>query len=233
MAPVKKKLRNDFKPSTSKSTANSEENVSPKRQAKNKVKPGAMLEEDSSGDDFEPTPPLPKVVKKSPPTPAKQEMKQSSSNSSKPSKKVSKKSKTMESGEDQPFCCKSIRPQIDQEAIFNQFMEKKGTVKNHNYSDGFVFEVKRKKIKNKRWLSRLFVLEDGIREETPNFDPDCISWLSKITVLKTDCEFHKLSFELNLYEIDDWTMKDDYSWRDENLDEDEEGPEWVQNPQFC
>ena len=139
----------------------------------------------------------------------------------------------VKSGEDQPFCCKSIRPQIDQEAIFNQFMEKKGTVKNHNYSDGFVFEVKRKKIKNKRWLSRLFVLEDGIREETPNFDPDCISWLSKITVLKTDCEFHKLSFELNLYEIDDWTMKDDYSWRDENLDEDEEGPEWVQNPQFC
>ena len=38
----------------------------------------------------------------------------------------------VESGGDQPFCCNSVRPykniRTDKEAIFNQFMEKRGTV---------------------------------------------------------------------------------------------------------
>ena len=38
----------------------------------------------------------------------------------------------VESGEDQPFCCNSVRPykdiRTDKEAIFNQFMQKRGTV---------------------------------------------------------------------------------------------------------
>merc|ERR1712172_188201 len=88
MAPGKKKTGNDSKPSTSKGTANSEENIRPKRQATKKVKPGAMLEEDdSSSDDFEPSPP--KAVKKSPQKPSKKDMKKSPT---KPSKKDSKKS---------------------------------------------------------------------------------------------------------------------------------------------
>ena len=88
MAPGKKKTGNDSKPSTSKGTAKSEENIRPKRQATKKVKPGAMLEDDdSSSDDFEPSPP--KVVKKSPQKPSKKDMKKSPT---KPSKKDSKKS---------------------------------------------------------------------------------------------------------------------------------------------
>jgi hypothetical protein len=39
----------------------------------------------------------------------------------------------VKSGEDQPFCCNSVRPykniRTDMEAVFNQFMEKRGTVK--------------------------------------------------------------------------------------------------------
>ena len=39
----------------------------------------------------------------------------------------------VKSGEDQPFCCNSVRPykniRTDKEAVFNQFMEKRGTVK--------------------------------------------------------------------------------------------------------
>ena len=92
MAPGKKKTGNDSKPSTSKSTADSQENIRPKRQATKKVKPGAMLEEeDSSGDDFEPSPP--KSVKKSPKKPSKKDMKKSPS---KPSKKDPKKSQKKE-----------------------------------------------------------------------------------------------------------------------------------------
>ena len=38
----------------------------------------------------------------------------------------------VKSGEEQPFCCNSVRPykniRTDKEAIFNQFMEKRGTV---------------------------------------------------------------------------------------------------------
>ena len=75
MAPGKKKTGNDSKPSTSKGTANSEENIRPKRQATKKVKPGAMLEDDSSSDDFEPSPT--KVVKKSPKKPSKKDPKKS------------------------------------------------------------------------------------------------------------------------------------------------------------
>merc|ERR1711971_537543 len=86
MAPGKKKTGNDSKPSTSKSTADSQENIRPKRQATKKVKPGAIIEEDSSGDDFEPSPP--KSVKKSPQKPSKKDMKKSPS---KPSKKDPKK----------------------------------------------------------------------------------------------------------------------------------------------
>merc|ERR1711971_701509 len=88
MAPGKKKTGNDSKPSTSKGTANSEENIRPKRQATKKVKPGAMLDEDSSGDDFEPSPP--KAVKKSPQKPSKKDMKKSSSKPKKSQKKEKK-----------------------------------------------------------------------------------------------------------------------------------------------
>jgi len=91
MAPGKKKTGNDSKPSTSKSTANSEENIRPKRQATKNVKAGAMLEEDSSGDDFEPSPP--KAIKKSPKKTSKKDMKKSPK---KPSKKDSKKSQKKE-----------------------------------------------------------------------------------------------------------------------------------------
>ena len=38
----------------------------------------------------------------------------------------------VKSGEDQPFCCNSVRPykniRTDKEAIFNQFLQKRGTV---------------------------------------------------------------------------------------------------------
>merc|ERR1711935_755222 len=47
----------------------------------------------------------------------------------------------VKSGEDQPFCCNLVRPykniQTDKEAIFKQFMEKRGTVQDR------LFEVKR------------------------------------------------------------------------------------------
>ena len=55
------KSPDDPKPSTSKSSANSVENISPNRQDSKKVKPGAMPEENSSADD----PSLPKAAKKS------------------------------------------------------------------------------------------------------------------------------------------------------------------------
>ena len=56
------KSPNDSKPSTSKSTVNSGENISCKKQGKKEIKPRAMQEENSSGN--EPSPP--KAVKKSP-----------------------------------------------------------------------------------------------------------------------------------------------------------------------
>ena len=91
----------------------------------------------------------------------------------------------IESGEDQLFCCNSIGPLTNKEAIFNQFMEKRGTVKDR------IFEVKKltKDRSNKGyWLStNYYVLQDGIRTKIPK--PDIIQH-SEITVLNTYCEFH-------------------------------------------
>ena len=73
MAGSKKKKDDDPKPSTSSSTSNTKENVRPKRLCSKIVK----LEQDdnSSGDDFEPSPP--KVTKKSPPKVSKKDTKKS------------------------------------------------------------------------------------------------------------------------------------------------------------
>ena len=50
----------------------------------------------------------------------------------KPQIQARKLEAVVESGEDQPFCCNSIRPyraiRTDKEQMFNQFMEKRGTV---------------------------------------------------------------------------------------------------------
>jgi len=194
----KAKLDDDPKPSTSKSTANSEENISPNRQTSKKVKPGAMQEENSSGD--EPSPP--KAVKKSPPKPAKKDMKKSPSYFEKPKKiqKLIEERRKMENNVEEiefdeypPFCCNSIRPQTDQEAIFNQFMEKRG-------STDRIFEVIRRESNGRKFISmKYFDLHDGIRTKIPPNKPDLMSvvWRSKITILKADCELHNLSFELN------------------------------------
>ena len=104
--------------------------------------------------------------------------------------------KENESGEDQLFCCNSIGPLTDKEAIFNQFMEKRGTVKDR------IFEVKKltkDRSNNGYWLStNYYVLQDGIRTKIPK--PDIIQH-SEITVLNTACELNYLWFEMNLYEI--------------------------------
>ena len=51
----------------------------------------------------------------------------------KPQIQAKKMEAAVESGEDQPFCCNSIRPyraiRTDKETMFNQLMEKRGTVK--------------------------------------------------------------------------------------------------------
>ena len=89
----KEKSPDDSKPSSSKSTTNSEENVSPKRQASKRVKPGAMQEENSSGDEG-PSPS--KVVKKSPKKLAKKNIEKSPDDSkSSPSKSTANPEKNI------------------------------------------------------------------------------------------------------------------------------------------
>jgi len=193
------KSPDDSKPSTSKSRANSEENISPNRQASKRVSwCPSMQEENSSGD--EPSPP--KAVKKSPQKPAKKDLKKSPSYYEKPNKKqkLIEEGQKMENNVEEievcdypPFCCNSIRPRTDQEAIFNQFMENRG-------STDRIFEVIRRESNGRKFISiKYFDLHDGIRTKIDPYKPNLmyIIWRSKITILKTDCELHNRSFELN------------------------------------
>ena len=109
------KSSDDPKPSTSKSRANSEENISTNGQDSKRVSwCPSTPEKNSSGDEHSPP-------------------KQSYSSSYFDSKnieerqKMKNKVKEIEVYEYPPFCCNSIRPQTDQEAIFNQFMEERGS----------------------------------------------------------------------------------------------------------
>ena len=170
------RLKEVLKPSTSKNTANSEENISPNGKASKKVLPGVIQEENLSDDELS----LPSAVKKSPkklakksiekspddPKPSTSKSRANSEENISPSKRLSwcpsmpeenssddknshskpaysssyygskqteerekrkNKVKEIEVNEYPPFCCNSIRPEADQEAIFNQFMEKRGS----------------------------------------------------------------------------------------------------------
>ena len=100
----------------------------------------------------------------------------------------------MEFVEAQPFCCDSMSPRTDQEAIFNQFLENRGTI--NRVLEIITYE----KNNGRNWIStKYFNLQNGIRTE---IHPHMITgsfvvWQSKIIVLKADCEFHNRSFVMN------------------------------------
>ena len=115
---VKKSIEkspDDPKPSTSKSKANSEENISP---SKRLSWCPSIPEKNSSADQAPDEPSSPKPAYSS---------SYFSSKAIEERKKMENMPKEIEVNEYPPFCCNSIKPDTDQEAIFNQFMEKRSS----------------------------------------------------------------------------------------------------------
>ena len=96
----------------------------------------------------------------------------------------------IESGEDQLFCCNSIGPLTNKEAIFNQFMEKRDRI----------FEVKTL-TKDRSKNGYILAFNELLRAPRRNSNKNSETQHSEITVLNTSCELHYLWFDMNLYEI--------------------------------